>query len=248
MQIIANLLNNAAKYTDRGGAISLSVERKGEEAVIRVRDTGVGISPEKLGSIFDLFMQIDPSRERSQGGLGVGLALVRRLVEMHGGQVAAHSEGLGQGSEFTVTLPLCSGAGPQSFSTAASNCHAQVSRHVLLVEDNPDGRETMETLLQLLGHRVAVAEDGAEGVAKALALRPEVALIDLGLPGLDGYQVVQQLRAVLGSTIYLIALTGFGQAEDRRRTQEAGFDAHLVKPVDTEELSRLLAELPRPEK
>jgi PAS domain S-box-containing protein len=240
VQVIANLLNNAAKYTEPGGQIWLSAERKGQDAILRVRDTGVGIAPEMLNRVFDLFMQVQQSAERSQGGLGIGLALVRRLVEIHGGTVAAHSEGPGHGSEFVVTLPVSEEMCQVGGATPVNHAPVKVSRHVLIVEDNPDGRETLQTLLKLLNHRVDVAEDGREGVAKALALRPQVALIDIGLPTLDGYQVARQVRAALGNSVFLIALTGYGQAEDRRRTAEAGFDAHLVKPVDTEQLSQLL--------
>jgi signal transduction histidine kinase len=246
VQVMVNLLNNAAKYTDPGGQIFLTGERAGAEAVIRVRDTDVGIPPENLGRIFGLFTQLDPSPDRSRGGLGVGLTLVRRLVEMHGGSVSAHSAGPGKGSEFAIRLPLWAGGGGEAQAPPARGPAPASARHVVIVEDDPDSRETLQTLLALSGHRVETAEDGPRGLQQVLASRPQVVLIDLGLPTLDGYEVARQIRAALGQGIFLVALTGFGQAEDRRRSEEAGFDAHLTKPVDLEELARLLAALPAP--
>ena len=244
VQVFANLLNNAAKYTDTGGQIVLTAERQGNEAVIRVRDTGAGIPPYMLHRIFDLFTQVPRAPGPGQGGLGVGLALVRRLVELHGGKVTAHSNGPGQGSEFVVRLPACAEA-PEGPSAPVSNgTQTGTARHVLMVEDHSDSRETLEMLLALLGHRVDTAEDGPQGVAKAVAVRPQVALIDIGLPGMDGYEVARQVRAALGDAIFLIALTGYGQIEDRRRASEAGFNAHLVKPVDMQALATLLDQLP----
>jgi CheY-like chemotaxis protein/two-component sensor histidine kinase len=247
VQVLVNLLNNAARYTNPGGQIWLTGAREDDQVVVRVKDTGLGVPPEMLGRIFDLFIQVDRSAERSQSGLGVGLTLVQRLVQLHGGSVSAHSAGLNQGSEFEVRLPLAGAEAPPVGPPQEQEGQREVSsRHVLIIEDNTDGRETLEMLLKLLGHRVEVAEDGPKGVDLALAARPEVALIDLGLPTLDGYEVAQRVRAALGDRIYLIALTGFGQAEDRRRTLEAGFNTHLVKPVDLEELTRLLAEPTHP--
>jgi signal transduction histidine kinase/CheY-like chemotaxis protein len=238
VQVLVNLLTNAAKYTDRGGAVQVSAAREGGEVVLRVRDNGIGIEAGMLGRVFDLFTQVDRALDRAQGGLGIGLTLVRQLVELHGGRVAAHSAGPGQGSEFVVRLPAADGA---PAAAPAEEPPAPVKRrHVLIIEDNADARATLATLLKLLGHRIETAAAGAEGVERALALRPEVALIDLGLPGVDGCEVARQLRAALGSAIRLVALTGHAQQEDRRRTQEAGFDAHLVKPVATEELTRVL--------
>ncbi|MBV9126437.1 MAG: response regulator, partial [Planctomycetes bacterium] len=245
VQMITNLLNNAAKYTDPGGQIWLTGERIGQEAVIRVRDTGIGIPPEMLSRIFDIFTQVDRTSGRTQGGVGIGLTLVKKLVEMHGGSVEAHSGGPGQGSEFVVRLPALPVHSSSPPSGTAVLPKAASTRHVLIIEDNPDGRETMQALLKLWGHRVEAAEDGQGGVAMALASNPQVALIDLGLPRWDGYEVAKKLRASLGQNIYLVAMTGFGQAEDRRRTLEAGFDAHLVKPVDMDELARLLTDLPQ---
>jgi signal transduction histidine kinase len=240
VQVLINLLNNAAKYTNPGGQVWLSAAREGDEAVVRVRDTGVGIAPELLPHIFELFTQAEWAVGRSEGGLGIGLTLVRKLVELHGGHISAHSAGPGQGSEFVVGLPVCLEPGLPAAAEDVKDLPFQ-ARHILIVEDNADGRNSLETLLTLLGHRVDVAEDGLKGVAKALAVRPEVALIDIGLPDLDGFQVAEHMRASLGEEIFLVALTGYAQPEDRRRSREVGFDAHLVKPVELEALQKLLA-------
>jgi two-component system CheB/CheR fusion protein len=247
-QVIANLLNNAAKYTDPGGQIWLSAalppageKRTGEarEVVIRVRDTGIGIPVDVLPHVFDPFTQAPQSLDRAGGGLGIGLTLVRSLVEMHGGSVTAFSDGPGRGSEFVVRLPLA--VEPAVPEAAATSPGRTSGRHILIVEDNHEHREMLASLLRLWGHQVDTAADGPEGLARALAQPPDVALIDIGLPGLDGYQLAQRLRAAPGSPRpLLVALTGYGQAADRRRAHEAGFDHHLVKPVDLEELRRLL--------
>jgi signal transduction histidine kinase/CheY-like chemotaxis protein len=247
VQVLVNLLSNAAKYTERGGQITLSAAREGDEAVLRVRDTGVGIEAEMLGAIFDLFTQIGRSLHRAQGGLGVGLTLVRQLVELHDGRVSVHSEGPGKGSEFVVRLPIAAPRvtssdcdGEAAHSSAASS--AATSCHILIIEDNTDARETLALLLQLLGHRTETAATGPDGVARAVASRPQVVLIDLGLPGLDGFAVARQIRAALGEGVRLVALTGYAQEEDRRRSLDAGFDAHLPKPVELEELNRVLSD------
>jgi signal transduction histidine kinase/CheY-like chemotaxis protein len=240
VQIIVNLLNNAAKYTNPGGRVGVSAERQGSEVVIKVQDNGVGIAPEMLRHVFDLFTQAEWPVDRSEGGLGIGLTLVKRLVELHGGRISAHSAGLGRGSEFVVRLPLCPAGALEAAPSLDRPAPAPVSRHILVIEDNADGRESLETLLKLLGHRVEVAEDGRKGLELALATRPDVALIDIGLPGLDGFQVAEQIRAALGPGILLVALTGYGQPEDRRQALEAGFNAHLVKPVELDGLQRLL--------
>jgi CheY-like chemotaxis protein/nitrogen-specific signal transduction histidine kinase len=238
-QVFNNLLNNACKYTGPKGHILLSAERQGHEVLVRVRDTGIGIPRDRLSSIFDMFSQVDRSLEKTQGGLGIGLTLVRSLVEMHGGSVTAHSDGPGKGSEFTIRLPRIEAhAQPDALpgqSTAAP-------RHVLVVEDNPDARDTLRMLLELGGHRVETAADGAAALEKALALQPELALIDVGLPTVDGYEVARRIRASHGiRRPYLIALTGYGSPEDRARAVEAGFDRHVVKPVDPETLSEIMA-------
>jgi signal transduction histidine kinase/CheY-like chemotaxis protein len=229
VQVFVNLLNNAAKFSPEPGQITLSAAREGEEAVVRVKDRGTGIAAEMLPHIFELFTQIDIGPERPQGGLGIGLALVRRLVELHGGAIAAASPGVGRGSEFVVRLPAAA-ATSQTAGPAATPGPPPTGRHILIVEDNQDGRESLALLLGMLGHCVDVAEDGRRGVEAALSLRPEVALIDIGLPGLDGYEVASRVRAGLGQGVLLVALTGHSQPEDRRRAAEAGFNAHLTKP------------------
>jgi signal transduction histidine kinase/CheY-like chemotaxis protein len=240
VQIIVNLLHNAAKYTDRGGQISLTAQPEGDEAVIRVRDNGIGIPPEMLSRIFDLFTQTEGSRGRSQGGLGIGLTLVQRLVEQQGGTVTCHSPGVGQGSEFIIRLPMHAVVTPSSLLRPVLEAPVAKSCHLLIVEDHADARDSLAMLLNLLGHRVEVAENGTRGIEKALASQPQVALIDIGLPDVNGYEVAQQLRAKLGDRIFLIALTGYGQTDDLRQALDAGFDAHLLKPAELGELARLL--------
>jgi signal transduction histidine kinase/ActR/RegA family two-component response regulator len=248
-QVVGNLLNNAAKYTEEGGRIWLTAERDGAEAVLRVRDTGVGIPAEMLASIFELFTQVDRTLDRSQGGLGIGLTLVRRLVEMHGGRVQASSDGPGQGSEFVVRLPaLVGGRRP---ALAANGVVSSLARfgpaRVLVVDDNRDAADSLALLLRMAGHAVDVCHDGPAAVAAAAANRPQLVLLDIGLPGMDGYAVARQLRRLpeLADTL-LVALTGYGQAEDVRRSHEAGFDHHLVKPADPEALVGLFAALRHP--
>ena len=236
-QVIAILLDNAAKYTNPGGTITLTAGREGDDAVVRVQDTGIGIPPEMQSAVFDLFTQVDPPIARSLGGLGIGLTLMKSLVDLHGGRVEVRSEGGGRGSEFVVRLPV--GRATPDVQPAAA---PRSGRRVLIIEDNADAREMLRVSLELDGHRVDVAEDGPRGVEMALARAPEVVLVDLGLPGLDGYEVARRIRETLGESVTLVALTGYGQAEDRRRTREAGFDAHFVKPVDPETLSRALNE------
>jgi CheY-like chemotaxis protein len=211
--------------------------------VLRVHDTGIGIEPAMLDHVFELFAQADQSPARTRGGLGVGLTLVRSLVEMHGGEVVARSAGIGTGSEFEVRLPLRDDA-PALAGVRAPASQVAGRRRLLLVEDNPDIGETLRDLLELLGHRVDLASDGVRGVQMALALHPDAALVDIGLPGIDGYEVARRVRADPGGRdVLLVALTGYGRPEDRDRALEAGFDAHLVKPVDPDELSRLVGDL-----
>jgi signal transduction histidine kinase len=237
-QVVGNLLNNAAKYTPRGGEISVTGYGERGEVVLRVRDTGIGISPEMLPRIFDLFAQVDQSLVRSEGGLGLGLTLARTLIELHGGTIIVHSEGPGRGSEFVVRLPVGVPVGPRRRDE--SRRVAVQARHILLVEDDDHVRKALHRTLTLDGHRVEVARDGPEGVEIALATGPEVAFIDIGLPGIDGYEVGRRIRAALASRVLLVALTGYGQDRDHRRSSEAGFDAHLVKPITYEDLTRLL--------
>ena len=246
-QILANLLNNAAKYTEPGGRIALEVARDGDDAVMRIRDSGIGIAPELLPRVFDLFTQEDRSLDRSQGGLGIGLTLVRRLVELHGGSVTATSAGVGQGSEFVVRLPA--GTSPEAGENRGDDDKAngtsgpghRRSRRVLVVDDNIDGARVLARLLRAGGHETLVAHDGPAALEEARAHPPDVVLLDIGLPGMDGYQVARRLRELDGmDRALLVALTGYGRDEDRRRSMEAGFDHHLVKPVDPGSLKELL--------
>jgi PAS domain S-box-containing protein len=244
-QIVSGLLDNALKYTPAGGQIEMRIAREDGHGVIRIRDTGIGIPPDVLPRVFDVFMQADVSLARSRGGLGLGLTLVRKLTELHGGRVAAESEGAGRGSQFVVALPLAPDAAGSDDAAAATARPATPSRRVLIIEDNADARDALRALLELWGHRVETANDGPHGFELALAKRPDVVIVDIGLPGLDGYHVAQGLRAALGAgTVFLIALTGYGQPDDRRRAFEAGFDVHLVKPVAPEVLSETLARVP----
>lgn len=241
-QIIVNLVTNAAKYTPRGGRLAVSAWREGLDAVIRVRDSGIGIPRDLLPRIFDLFQQGARPLARSLGGLGIGLTIVRSLVALHGGTVHAHSEGEGTGSEFIVRLPLASVTEmipPSKEEGRPSDARIPPLR-ILIIEDDPDNRETVRTSLELGGHRAEVAKDGPEGVERARTWHPDVVLIDIGLPGLDGYEVARHIRRHLGGTIRLIALTGYGQPDDRRRADEAGFDAYLVKPEFSDQLARAL--------
>ncbi len=247
-QVVSNLLTNAAKYTEPGGHISVRVGREegqgGPWAIFHVRDTGRGIPRDMLDKVFEMFVQVDKSIDRSGGGLGIGLTLVRQLVGMHGGTITARSEGLGRGSEFVVRLPLVRQAplavqAPAPLPIAAP---ASPRKHrVLVVEDSPDVREMMKELLEDLGHEVEVATNGLEGVAKVLEVRPDVALVDVGLPGIDGYEVARRVRASAdGGSLFLVALTGYGGSEARSKALEAGFNVHLVKPIDVDDLPRLL--------
>jgi PAS domain S-box-containing protein len=240
-QIVTNLVGNAIKFTPEGGRIIVQVASEGRDAVFRVQDTGVGIAGELLPRIFDVFVQGERGLDRAVGGLGLGLALVRRLVEMHDGTVTAASEGPGQGATFTMRLPRIAPPSPARAERPAAPATVKPSR-ILVVEDNADGREMLRTMLALQGHEVHEAADGPSAIGRALDVRPHVAIIDIGLPGLDGYAVARRIRAGApsGDAIRLIALTGYGTEQDRRRATEAGFDAHLTKPVDPERLTLLL--------
>ena len=237
LQVIGNLLHNARKYTARGGDISVSLEQVGLTAQVRVRDTGVGIPSEMLPRIFDLFFQGEPTAPRSGGGLGVGLTLVRRLVELHGGTVEAVSDGPGRGSEFIVRFPVTQ-APLVDEPKEALGVRPTALLRILLIEDHDDTREMVGRGLQLLGQTIALASDGETGLRMALADPPDAAVIDIGLPGADGYEIARRLRAAFGERLRLVALTGYGQADDRRLVQEAGFDAHLVKPVAPKDVLR----------
>ena len=245
-QVVVNLLTNAAKYTEEGGRVWLTASQEGDEAVIRVRDTGVGIAPELLPRVFDLFTQAERSLDRAQGGLGIGLALVQRLVEMHRGKVEAFSA-MGQGSEFVVRLPILGTPIPLPPIVQASAPTAGGALRILVVDDNVDSAESLAMLLQTVGHEVQTAHDGPTGLTAALGFRPDAVLLDIGLPKMDGYEVARKIRLAprLAATP-LIALTGYGQESDRQRSREAGFDHHLVKPVDFEKLLRILATVAKP--
>jgi signal transduction histidine kinase/DNA-binding response OmpR family regulator len=246
-QVLANLLNNAAKYTGEGGSIALEVAREGDEAVFRVRDNGIGIAPEMLPSVFDLFTQADRSLDRSQGGLGIGLTLVRKLVELHGGVVQAFSEGANRGSEFVIRLPvLVHAPAPAAAGNGVPAASAGAApRRILIVDDHPDVSRSLARLLRLGGHEVKATQDGPAALRELAGYRPQVVLLDIGLPGMDGYEVARAIRTQPGTeSIVLVALTGYGQDEDRRRAREAGFDHHLVKPVDPDLLLALLATTP----
>ncbi len=241
-QVVGNLLSNAGKFTDNGGRIWLTVRQDGEHAEIAVRDTGIGIAAEHHARLFDMFEQVDTSLERSQGGLGIGLTLVRTLVELHGGSVGVHSDGVGRGSEFTVRLPVLVDATEEvSPPPAAVEQAPAPGRRVLIVDDSEDGAESLAMLLQFGGHETYKAHDGLAAVEAARRLRPDVVLLDIGLPGLNGYEVCSRIRQEpWGKRVTLVALTGWGQDEDRDRSREAGFDAHMVKPVDFDALLKLL--------
>ncbi|HEV3118603.1 MAG TPA: ATP-binding protein, partial [Gemmataceae bacterium] len=245
-QILTNLLNNAAKYTDPGGRIWLSVHEEGREVSVRVRDTGIGIAPDMLPRIFDLFVQAERRIDRAQGGVGIGLTLVRKLVELHSGRIEATSAGPGQGSEFSVYLPaLPEVPGVQEARNVsdASAPSAGPRRRVLVVDDNVDAADSLTVLLRLQGQEVHAAYDGPTALEVARNCRPDVVLLDVGMPEMDGYEVARRLRQQPGMEhALLVAMTGWGQEEDRRRSREAGFDHHLVKPVEPETLHTLLAE------
>jgi len=241
-QVLGNLLNNAAKYTDPGGRIWVTAHLEDGCVAVGVKDTGIGIAPELLPHVFDMFSQASQGPERAQGGLGLGLALARELVEMHGGRIEAHSDGPGKGSEFTAHLPVAAPAPEAGAAAPAPAEAAPAHRRILLVEDNVDTAELMAMLLENEGHQVVVAHSGPAALRLAPEYHPDVVLLDIGLPGMDGYQVASRLReqpALAGTTI--IALTGYGQDEDRERSREAGIDHHLVKPVNMERLRELLA-------
>jgi CheY-like chemotaxis protein len=248
-QVFSNLLNNAAKYTDPGGNIALIAERQGSDVVVTVRDNGVGIPPEMLPRVFEMFTQVDRSLERSQGGLGIGLSLVKGIVEMHRGSVEALSDGQGRGSEFVVRLPIVVAGTPQPTTGGVDSAAVSpaAGRRILVVDDNQDSARSLARLLKLTGHEAHMAHDGGEAVEAAEQHRPEVILLDIGLPVMNGYDVARAIRGrPWGSDVAIVALTGWGQEGDRQRSKDAGIDRHLVKPVDPADLERLLAELQHP--
>jgi PAS domain S-box-containing protein len=239
-QVLSNLLNNAARYTRPGGHIWLTAEREGGSALIRVRDNGIGIRPEMLTRIFDMFTQAASGGAQSHGGLGIGLTLVRRLVELHGGRVEARSDGIGRGSEFIVTLPVAAACEARAQAREPLPMRDPALRRILVVDDNRDAADSLCMILKARGHEVRVAYDGLEAVGAAVAFQPDVVLLDIGLPKLSGYEAAPRIRAALGDRVLLIAVTGWGQEEDRRRARDAGFDHHLTKPVDPAAISHLI--------
>jgi signal transduction histidine kinase len=246
-QVLSNLLNNAAKYTEEGGRIWLTAERQGNQVVVAVRDTGIGIAAEHVPRLFQMFSQVVPALERSQGGLGIGLSLVRGLVELHGGTVEARSGGIGKGSEFLVRLPVVDVPASHGSQGPAADTKGAGGRprRILAVDDNRDAADSLALMLQMMGHETHTAYDGLEAVQAAATFRPELVLLDIGLPNMNGYDVARQIRQQpWGNGLALIALTGWGQEEDKRRAFEAGFDHHLTKPVEAAALERLLALIP----
>jgi len=246
-QVVGNLLNNACKFTDKGGHVWLTVEQDGDQAIVSVRDNGIGIAAEHIPGLFEMFAQVDTSLERSRDGLGIGLTLVKTLVEMHGGTVDARSEGPGRGSEFTVRLPILSDATRPLAAPATTKPVPAVRRRILIVDDSEDGAESLAMLLQLAGHETHKAHDGQAAIEAAERLRPDAILLDIGLPIMNGFEVCSHIRRQpWGKDLVLVALTGWGQDEDRQKSREAGFDAHMVKPVDHDLLMTLLGSLPSP--
>jgi PAS domain S-box-containing protein len=242
VQVVSNLLNNAAKYTRTGGEVRLSAARDGDRVIIRVTDTGQGIDPPALPHLFDLFYQADQTLDRSRGGLGIGLSLVKNLVELHGGRVQAYSEGRDRGSEFVVSLPLLTDPAAQPSSDEIEATRAAAKSRILIVDDNRDSAESMAVLLRQWGHDVLTAHDGHEGLKRAFSVRPDALLLDIGLPGLNGYEVCRQARLGGLDTALIIAVTGYADQGSLQQSREAGFDAHLAKPVRLSLLQELLAD------
>jgi CheY-like chemotaxis protein len=247
-QVLANLLNNAAKFTPEGGTVRLAVRREGEQAVLVVEDSGIGIPPEMLPRVFEMFTQVDRSLERTQSGLGIGLNISKRLVELHGGTISAHSEGIGRGSSFVVRLPLARAhAGTVLPFPAGGETGRPGGLRILIADDNVDAATSVATLRELMGHRTWTAHDGATAVEIAGQHRPDVILMDIGMPRLNGYDACRAIRACdWGAHVRLIAVTGWGQERDRERSAAAGFDGHLTKPVSPEALEDVLARASAP--
>lgn len=249
-QIVSNVLTNAVKYTPDGGHVSIALARDGGSALIRVKDDGVGIAAERIGAIFELFAQAENAIGRAQGGMGIGLALVRNLVQLHGGTIEAHSDGVGRGSEFVIRLPLAPVVEAparrplEAAAKRAAKAAPSVPRRIVIVEDNSDVRDLLRLRLRRLGHHVEAAGDGHEGLRVLLTEKPDLALVDLGLPGIDGFAVAREVRQQLGDGIVLVAVSGFGQPEDKRRALAAGFDEHITKPADIQDIEGVLHRFP----
>ncbi len=238
-QVLGNLLQNAAKFTDRGGRVTVSLTLDGPAAEVRVKDTGIGMDAPLLDRVFDPFVQADQSLARTQGGLGLGLALVKGVAELHGGMVHAESAGPGHGAEFVVRLPLVDSE--QAVPGDAHRAPRTQARRVLVVDDNRDAADSLAQILELLGQEADVAYDGPSAIEKARSSPPDVVLCDIGLPGMSGYEVAKALRALLGETVKVFAVSGYARAEDVERAREAGFDGHVAKPPDPESIVRLLS-------
>ena len=248
-QIIANVVGNAIKYTPEGGHVVVSVERDGDNACVRVTDDGVGIAPDRIGTIFELFAQAENAIGRAQGGMGIGLALVRSLLQLHGGEITVKSDGVGHGSEFVIRFPLAKHDHHAAATATAAPQHVSGDgqpRRIVVVEDNADVRDLLRLKLKRLGHEVHAVGDGLAGVDLIVGQRPDLALVDIGLPGIDGYEVAARVRQSLGRDVVLVAVSGFGQPEDKRRAYDAGFNEHLTKPADVTDLENLLSRLPPP--
>jgi PAS domain S-box-containing protein len=238
-QAFANLLNNAVKYTDRGGCITLTASADAGDAIVTLTDTGIGIPAASLPSIFDMFVQIEPTASRARSGLGIGLALAKRLIELHGGRIEARSDGAGTGTTFVIRLPIAATEHreqpqPAPLRAAAGCC-------VLVAEDIPDAAEMMRLMIECMGHQVVVAADGVQAVELAEKFHPQIALLDIGMPRMDGYEAARRIRGALGRRVVLVALTGWGQEQDQRRAYAAGFDHHVTKPAEPGALESLIA-------
>ena len=240
-QAFANVLNNAAKYTDRGGRISITASTERGTAIVRMSDTGIGLDPAFLPHVFEMFSQADQAVDRTRGGLGIGLALAQTLIGMHGGTIEAASEGRNRGTTFTVRLPAA--PAPTEEEAAAPHPRAARPRRILIAEDSRDAAEMLRIMLEYSGHDVRVVFDGVDAVTQAASFRPQVALLDIGMPRMDGYEAARRIRSTLGTSVVLVALTGWGQDEDKERARDAGFDHHLTKPADPDKLQQLIYRL-----
>jgi signal transduction histidine kinase/CheY-like chemotaxis protein len=238
-QAFANLLNNAVKYTDRGGHITISASVRANETIVTLTDTGIGIDPAYLPSIFDMFVQIEPRDRRARSGLGIGLALAKRLIELHGGHIEARSDGAGTGTTFVVRLPVVAGARREPAQPRLQR--AQARCRVLVAEDIPDAAEMLRLMIECMGHQVLVAADGVQAVELAEKFEPQIAVLDIGMPRMDGYEAARRIRVALGRRVVLVALTGWGQEQDQRRAYAAGFDYHVTKPAEPDALESLIA-------
>ena len=238
-QAFANLLNNAVKYTDRGGRITLTASKHATDALVMLTDTGIGIDPAYLPSVFDMFVQIEPTTGRPRTGLGIGLALAKRLIELHGGHIEARSEGAGKGTTFVIRLPVV--AAVRHEHRPRDPQRAQAECRVLVAEDIPDAAEMLRMMIECMGHQVLVAADGVQAVELAEKFQPQIAVLDIGMPRMDGYEAARRIRAALGRSVVLVALTGWGQEQDQRRAYAAGFDYHVTKPAEPDALESLIA-------